>query len=436
MHTDAERKYAAKAAHVWRASREDETSLLDFYSIFIGCRCYCGRWGIEMKRSFGMMVFAAGMALLLTGCGEAKEAYEQGMSLALEGKYEQSLPYFEKAIEEKKEQTEYYIGYGMALNRLNRYEQAKEEFVKVMQETDNKISKKNNKQLYYGMAVSEYGLGEYDAVEEYCDKALSIEYLEDMDCDILYTRMVAFSQQEKWEQAKKDCQEIIQKDDEYFDAFLALARIECSMGNYDEAVKAYLDVIKKDKTNYEVYFELYGQYCRSGQKDAANELLDQLLEIKPDKAQDWMVVGRAYYLKKDYDKAKECLGTAYQGKCGESKYYLGMVYAEELLYGEAADAFQTYIKENKDALNVEVYCRLAEVYMEQKDYDNAQDAIVQGLSYGSSSAVQDLKRMQVILLEKQNKYDEALSAAKEYKKMYPSDAAMQKELSFIKTRIN
>ena len=170
-----------------------------------------------MKKCFCVMALAASLALLLSGCGEAKEAYEKGMALAMGGKYEKSLPYFEKAIKEKKEQTEYYIGYGMALNRLNRYGQAKEEFMKVMQEADNKISKKNNKQLYYGMAVSEYGLGEYGAVEEYCGKALSIEYLDDMDCDILYTRMTALCQQEKWEQARKDCQDIIQRDDKYLD---------------------------------------------------------------------------------------------------------------------------------------------------------------------------------------------------------------------------
>ena len=77
-----------------------------------------------MKKCFCVMALAASLALLLSGCGEAKEAYEKGMALAMGGKYEKSLPYFEKAIKEKKEQTEYYIGYGMALNRLNRYGQA------------------------------------------------------------------------------------------------------------------------------------------------------------------------------------------------------------------------------------------------------------------------------------------------------------------------
>lgn len=388
-----------------------------------------------MKKRIGRIMLAAGMAFLLTGCGEAKEAYKEGMALATQGQYEKSLPYFEKAIEESSDQAEYYIGYGMALNRLNRYEEAKEEFQKVMQETENKISKENNKQVYYGMAISEYGLGEYEAVEKYCGKALAIEYLKDMDCDILYTRMMALYQQENWEQAKEDCQEIIKKEEEYFDAYLALARIERNLGNNDEAVKAYLDVIAKDKTYYDAYFELYEQYCYSGQEDAANELLDQILAVKPDNGQNMMVIGRAYYYKKEYDKAKEYLNMAYEEKCKESMYYTGIILAEEKSYDEAIEAFQTYEKENKDDLKAEVYYQLALVYMEQRDYDKAQSVLDKGILEGSSSAVQDLKRTQVILMEKQNRYEEALELASEYLKIYPSDAAMKKERSFIKTRI-
>lgn len=388
-----------------------------------------------MKKNIKKVMLVVGMALLFTGCGEAKKAYEEGMDLATEGKYEESLSYFEKAIEEEKDKAEYYIGYGMALNRLNRFEEAKEKFKKVMQKADNKISKENNKQIYYGMAISEYGLGEYDSVAKYCEKALEIEYLEDMDCDILYTRMMAFCQQEKWELAKEDCQEMIQREEEYFDAYLALARIERNLGNNDEAVKAYLDVIAKNKSYYDAYFELYEQYCYSGQEDAANELLDQLLSIKTDKAQNMLVIGRAYYYKKEYDKAKEYLNKAYEGKCRESKYYTGIICAEEKLYEEAIEAFQTYIKENKDNLKVEAYCQLAAIYMEQRDYNKAKNALTKGISYGNSSAIQELKKNQVILLEKQNKYDEALELAAEYLKVYPSDTAMKKEVSFIKTRI-
>jgi len=62
---------------------------------------------------------------------------------------------------------------------------------KVVQDTDNKISKENNKQLYYGIAVAEYGLGNYKSVVDYCDKALEITYFDDMNNDILYTQALA-----------------------------------------------------------------------------------------------------------------------------------------------------------------------------------------------------------------------------------------------------
>ncbi len=380
-------------------------------------------------------VLFAGVAVLLTGCGEAKKAYDQGMKLAKEGKYEKSLPYFKEAIQENGEQAEYYIGYGMALCRLNRYEAAKEEFQKVIQETDNKISKENNKQLCYGMAIAEYGLGEYGHVIEYCDKAVEIEYLEDMDCDILYTKISALWQQGEWKTAEEVCYALLEKNKKYMDAYMILAGIEQELGDSDKAVQAYKDAIEADKTYYNAYFKLYQQYQSAGQTDAANELLNQLVALKTNKAENMMVIGRAYFYKQEYDKAKEYLKMAVDGNNVESLYYLGIVSASLEEYDDAISYYQKYIKENQEEMNVEVYYQLAIVYMQQEEYDKAQSIITKGISYGVTPALQELKKIQVILLEKQNCYKEAVPLAKEYIKCYPADTAMEKELSFIKTRI-
>lgn len=381
------------------------------------------------------VVLFAGAVILLTGCGEAKKAYDKGMELAKAGKYEKSLPYFKEAIKENGEQTEYYIGYGMALCRLNRFEAAKEEFQKVIQETDNKISKENNKQLCYGMAIAEYGLGEYDSVIEYCDKAVEIEYLDDMDCDILYTKVSALWQQGEWKKAEETCNSLLEKNRNYMDAYMALAGIEQELGESDRAVQAYKDAIETDKTYYEAYFRLYQQYWSVGQTDAANELLDQLVALKPNKAENMMVIGRAYFYKQEYDRAKEYLKMANDGNNKESLYYSGMVSAALGEYEDAISYYQKYIKENKEALNVEVYYHLALVYMQQEEYDKAQSMITKGISYGVTAALQELKKTQVILLEKQNCYEEAVPLAEDYIKCYPADTAMEKELSFIRTRI-
>lgn len=388
-----------------------------------------------MEKGWKTAVFCAGVVLLLGGCGKAQEAYDKGMELAKDGKYEKSLPYFEEAVKEGSEQAEYYIGYGMALNYLGRYEDAKAEFEKVIQEKDNKISKENNKQVYYGLAIAEYNLGEYDNVIECCENALSIEYLEDMDCDILYTRMSSFCQKEEWENARKDCQEIIKKNKKYYDAYFSLAEIERGLGNHDEAVKAYLALIEEDKTYYDAYFGLYGQYLSSGQEEAANELLEQLTTLDSKEAKNIMVIGRAYLCRKEYDKAEENLNLAYSGNCKESKYYLGLLYMEEKEYEKALEAFQTYVEENKEDFHVEAYCQMASIYTGQAEYEKAQGMIERGLTYGSGSAVQELKRTEVILCEKQNNYQQALSLAKEYRKLYPADSGMKKEIAFIKTRL-
>ncbi len=389
----------------------------------------------KMERGWKKALLCAGAVLLLGGCGKAKEAYDKGMELAKDGKYEKSLPYFEEAIKESSEQAEYYIGYGMALNYSGRYEDAKAEFDKVIQDKDNKISKENNKQVYYGLAIAEYNLGEYDNVIECCENALSIEYLEDMDCDILYTRMSSFCQKEEWADARKDCQEIIKKNKRYYDAYFSLAEIEQRLGNQDEAVNAYLTLIEEDKSYYDAYFGLYGQYLASGREEAANELLEQLTMLDTKEAENMMVIGRAYLCRKEYDKAEENLNLAYSGNCKESKYYLGLLYMEEKEYEKALEAFQTYVEENKEDFHVEAYCQLASIYIEQAEYEKARGMIEKGMTYGSGSAVQDLKKTEVILCERQNNYQEALSLAKEYRKLYPADSGMKKEISFIKTRL-
>lgn len=386
-------------------------------------------------RQIKILVLAVCALFALSGCGKGQKAYDKGMELAEQGKYKESLKQFEAAIQENKEQTEYYIGYGMALNRLNRYEEAKEEFQKAMQDTENQISKENNKQLYYGMAISEYGLGEYKSVDKYCKKALEIGYLAELDDDIRYTRLAALELLGEWKRAKKECQTIIKENKNYMEAYMELAKIERELGDNEEVKQAYLDAISVKKDYYDAYFGLYEQYCIEGNSEEAEEMLAQLVTIRSNKAANLVVIGRAYYCQKNYDKAKEYLKMAYDANSKDSLYYLGMVELAEGSTQEAIQNLEKYCKEKKEEIQVEVYDLLAQAYCDTGDYDKAQESVTKGLSYGSSSAVKSLKRSQVILYEKQNKYKEAKKAAKEYLKNYPEDTQMQKELSFIETRI-
>ena len=129
---------------------------------------------------FCCIIFAA------TGCGEAEKEYKKAVELMESGKYEDCLKHFADALEKNSEKAEYYIAYGTALNRTGRYKEAAIEFGKAYQDTDNQISRQNNKRLYLGQAVACYGMGENEKALEACDKALS--YGKDKDVDIKIQR--------------------------------------------------------------------------------------------------------------------------------------------------------------------------------------------------------------------------------------------------------
>lgn len=389
----------------------------------------------EKYKMFGKTLLVATMLLALTGCGKAQDAYDEAMDLATAGKYEKSLSYFEEAIKEDGEQMEFYIGYGMALNRLNRFEEAKKTFEGVMQETDNKISKENNKQLYYGIAIADYGMGNYESVIKYCDKALEIEYFDDMNNDILYTQALAETYTGDTKSAKKNYETIIKDKEKYMDAYIELAKLYRSEEDMDKAIETYRKALDVDKTFYTADFALYDLYASEGQTDAASEVLNSLITISSKKATNLMVIGRAYYYKGDYDKATQYLKMSYDANCKESSYYLGMVQVSQKDYDSAKKSFEKYIKENQSDLDVDVYNQLSALCMEEGDYDKAQTAVTKGLSYGNTSARQMLLKNQVLLYERQKKNEKAKKAAQDYIKLYPDDTGMQKELQFIETRI-
>lgn len=111
-------------------------------------------------------------SVFFTGCGEAEKEYNKAIELMESGQYKDSLVHFVNALEENSEKAEYYIAYGMALNSTGSYKEAIKEFSRAYQDTDNKISRQNNKRLYMGQAVSYYNMGNTKEALEACDKAL------------------------------------------------------------------------------------------------------------------------------------------------------------------------------------------------------------------------------------------------------------------------
>lgn len=392
------------------------------------------------RRVFAMITAISCTTVLFTGCGQASKEYSEAVELIESGKCEEAISHLETAIEENNEKAEYYIAYGMALNGTGRYKDAVNQFKKAYQDTDNKISRQNNKKLYFGQAVSYYGMNDYSKVIENCDKALEIDQYEEMNEKIGSMKAAVCELIGDDEQALKTYDKML-KDDGQAEVYLARAQLYEKLGDIKKATADYDSAIKADKKCYDAYFALYNIYKNdTNNSKLADSIISQVTDAKMESAEELMQLGRAYYYIGDYSAAVSNLEKSIKDGCNEAIYYIGIVKMAEKDYKTAASRFDEYITKTgenniKGANLAQAYNQIAGCYILLGDYQNAQNYIDKGIALGTSSGSRMLSKNRVILYEKMGQYKKAKRAAKQYLNKFPDDKDMEKELAFINTRI-
>lgn len=387
------------------------------------------------KRGLAIMALLFAVVFFLAGCGKADKAYEEAMKYAEEGKYEKAEDAFRKAIEYNGEKAEYYIAYGMALNQMGKYEEAVEQFDKAYQEVDNKISRENNKQSYYGEAIAYYGLRRFEEAIECCEQALEIKDRPEINGNIYATMAVSRWLSGNSAEALESYNQLIKDNKKDIRGYLQRGKLYLYTGDTEAAVSDFSQAIQLDSKCYEAYFSMFDAYMAAGQEDAAKESLTGLMEMKTKSAEQKMQVGRACYLLGEEEQAVSCLEDAVKGKCAEGNYYLGMLQMEKQNYQAAQEYFEKYIQASSTVAIADVYNQLACCLIEAGEYEQAEEYLLQGLELGMTEAYPSMLRNQVILLEKLQDFSGAQEMAELYMQAFPEDKDMEKELEFIKTRI-
>ena len=100
----------------------------------------------------------------------------------------------------------------------------------------------------------------------------------------------------------------------------------------------------------------------------------------------------------------------------------------------ARTALNSYLSQRP--LNTYVAYELSTAYLNEKKYSEAKDMIEKGLASGDSSFIDLLRFNEIVLMEVDGQYEEALNAVEALLKQYPENAAMKKEYDFLYTRVN
>jgi len=111
-----------------------------------------------------------------------------------------------------------------------------------------------------------------------------------------------------------------------------------------------------------------------------------------------------------------------------------MLYLEQQDKVKAKKYLEKYIKNGSGEYLLNAYNSLATLAIEQEDYSQADEYLSKARRAAKGAAAKQLWKNQMLLMERQGLFGEALSIAQEYLKQYPDDQAMKKECRFLKTR--
>ena len=256
----------------------------------------------KIKLPFLICIFI--MMLLLSGCSlsKAERLYEEGKKLHEEGKYEEACEKYVEAISRNRQSGHFFIAYGHALLELENYSEAFSNFsYAIVEEQDITIVTENNKRALRGAGVACFMLEDYTAAEEYFEKALAIDELEELDKDILY--YLIYSQMTQLEADRDDTEEFKKK-----------AR------SIEHNCEKLLEYEQDAETRLELMHILSNVYMLCEDYEKAKDIIDETIAagVKPD-VEVYIKLANCNIMRKSYSEAEVCIYKALQLDDGTRK---------------------------------------------------------------------------------------------------------------------
>ncbi len=393
-----------------------------------------GGFKLGYKKASAYIILFVIFVLSASGCmRKADKLYKEGQKLYDSGKYEEAMAHFEDAIDSNPDKAEYHIAYGKTLTALGRYDEAREKFIDIIRDTDNKIVRENNKKVYMGIAMSYYYEGVYDQAKAYFEIALKNKELssfnKDINAYIAECDMYLFD----YESALKKWNEIIGKKSKHAEYYLGRAKVNTALGYSEDAQNDYRSAISEDSKCYPAYIGLYLMLLEEGNEEGASEISDTALK-KLEKDDDNVFYRSVlYYYRGDTDKAAEGFNKELEEGNNQAYYYIGRINQDKNNYEEAVSDYEEYGKACPSDIGADYCNQYAGCLIELGRYEDAKEWISKGVLMAAGSVRQKLMFNEVVVCEKTGDYAAAAQKAGEYLELY-KDEKMQQEYEYIKTR--
>lgn len=357
-----------------------------------------GKGQFKLNRKKWRLLPLLACTLLVGGCamgGATGQKTTEGIAALTDGDYARAKELFDEAVRSNEQQMLAYRGLGLAYMGLAQYEDAGQAFEAALAEADDKMPE-NTADLRLYLAACQYRMEDYEEAADTCTELL--EAAEEGVADAYYLRGAS----------------------------------ELHEGNQNDAKSDFDRAVALEPGDYDLYLNIYEVYSKMSLSGIGGEYLQSALNIQGSELEDYYNRGRIYYYLENYTEAQSQLIGAVEQGYEPAMELIGRVY---LAQGDSEHAQAIY--EQLGAAfgeSASSYNGLALCAMQRGEYDAALSYIGQGLALDGTESKQELYFNEIVAYEKKLDFATAKQKAEAYVANYPSDAAGQKEYTFLKSR--
>lgn len=386
-----------------------------------------------MKRIFLFSLLVLGLSPLF-----AQETYTfsnldrdffEGKELYLQKKYDVSIHYFQRFIENRKElanedmvqEAEYYVC--CESYELNR--DIAEESLKTYLEEYPYTQFEDR--CYWMLGNISFRSRQYNKALTYYQKANRKRLGMAESDEILFNEGYSYVVTKKYDQAKGQFNELLSKDSRYeASANYYTAYCDYAQKNYDAALDRFLKIEKDPSYSAFVPYYIVQIYYQHGDYEKLQPYALEVLERNPkseNNSEVYRILGECAYRKKNYDKAIDYM-TSYEKMTPKVQrgdmYLLGMAYYETGNYKDAIVRLAKVTTE-KDSLAQNAYLHLGNCYLKQDKKTNARMAFRSASEMKFDAAVKEESAYNYALctLETTTPFGESVKAFDAFLQDYP-----------------
>jgi len=251
--------------------------------------------------------------------------------------YINALNFYRKAVEKDPENIEYLLDLSEVFTEMGYFDESNRILFSILQKDRKRV------ECYFGLGCNFLGLQEFDKAEDCFEKYLVMdpdgayweeaqdlldvlrnkEYFvediedEDYEREKLYKAAIKgkeYLDRGDYENAVKELEKVVKKDDELIFAKNNLALAYFCLGKLDKAIDLSLEVLEKDQYNVHANCNIALFYFESGDLKACKDAVDVILKLSPDDPEDIHKIAVTLCELKEHEKANQLLKKLLQYK--------------------------------------------------------------------------------------------------------------------------